>query len=75
MGTAVLYAIDYFAGFAVIGLIYLVLNGILVDILVLAPDGDVLTYANIIWGGFLIMYIVLGLLWLPRKLKEWEGEN
>lgn len=73
MGTAVLYALDYFIGFPLLGIIYYVLNGILVEFLDLAPSGDVLNYANMIWGGVLVFYIVVGFFWLPRKLKEWEG--
>ena len=73
MGTAVLYAVEYFIGFPIIGVVYYVLNGILAEFLSLAPSGDVLTFANMIWSGVLIIYIVVGLFWLPRKLKEWEG--
>ena len=73
--TSVLYVIDYFIGFPLLGIIFYVLNGILVDILVLAPDGDLLNFANMIWGGVLILYIIVGFFWLPRKIKEWEGMN
>lgn len=73
MGTAVLYALDYFIGFPVLGIVFYVLNGILVEFLDLAPNNIVLTYANLLWGGVLVFWLVVGLFWLPRKLKEWGG--
>ena len=75
MGTAALYAVDYFIGFPILGIIYYVFDNILVQFLAIAPDGDVKNYANMLWGGVLIFYIIIGIFWLPRKLKEWEGFN
>lgn len=73
MRTAVVYALDYFAGFAVFGLVYWFLNGILVEFLTFSVQNDAYTFALWVWNTALVIYIVAGIFWLPRKLKEWEG--
>jgi len=72
MGTAALYALDYLGGLAIFGLAYYVLNGILVEFQLIGTDNLVTEYANMFWTGALVIYLVLGLFWLPRVLKEWR---
>lgn len=73
MRTAVVYALDYFAGFAVFGLVYWFLNGILVEFQGFSVQNDAYTMALWVWNGALVIYIIIGVFWLPRKIKEWEG--
>lgn len=68
-----MYALDYFAGFAVLGLVYWFLNGILVEFQVFSLQNEAYEMANWLWNGSLVIYILLGVFWLPRKIKEWEG--
>ena len=70
--TAVTAALEYFIGFPIIGVVYWILNGILVSFRVLTVDSDLLQFCNYMWYGSLVVYLVFGVFWLPRKLKEWE---
>jgi len=72
-GTSILHVLDYLFGFAIFGLAYWVLNGILVDIGVIAVEGIVYDYSNMIWTGSLVIYIIIGVFWLPSKIKEFKG--
>jgi len=73
MGTAAIYALDYLGGLTLFGVVYYVLNGILVEFQLIGTDNIVTPYANMFWVGALILYLLLGVFWLPRKLKEWKG--
>jgi len=72
MATAVIYVFDYIFGIPIFGFMWWLLNGILVEIKVVSATGDVLTLANYFWTAALIIYILFGAFWLPRKIKEWE---
>ena len=73
--TAVRSAFDYFFGLGIFGALYWFLNGILVELKPFALSGDVLTYANWLWAGAIVIYLVAGAFWLPRMMKEWKGGN
>lgn len=70
--TAVMYVFDYLFGFAVFGFLYWLLNGVLVSFRSLSASGSLLSWANYLWFGAVVIYLVFGVFWLPRKLKEWE---
>jgi hypothetical protein len=72
-GTSILYVLEYFAGFPIFGLIYWILNGILVDISVVSTNSVVTDFSSMIWTGSLVIYIIVGALWLPSKIKELKG--
>ena len=72
-GTSILYILEYIIGFFIFGIIYGILNGIVGDISVVAVEGSITNYANMFWTGSLIVYIIMGLFWLPRKIKEYGG--
>lgn len=72
--TAASAALEYFIGFPIFGTAYWVLNGILVEFKVLTLDSDLKAYCNWLWFGALVVYIVVGVFWLPRKIKEYNGE-
>ena len=55
---------------SVFGFLYWLLNGILAEFRPIAESGDVLTYANWMWAGAVILYLVFGVFWLPRAVKE-----
>lgn len=73
MATAVMIALDYFFGLAVFGFFYWLLNGILPDFMAISETGAVYNMAVWLWHGCLVIYLVFGIFWLPRKLKEYEG--
>lgn len=75
MRTASIYALDYFMGFAIFGLVYWFLNGILVEFQVFSATNITYTYATWLWHGSLVIYIVFGIFWLPRVLKEWGSDK
>lgn len=63
---------DYLFGLGLFGLVYWLLNGILVELRVLSATGDVYTLANFLWAGALVVYLIFGIFWMVRKLKEWD---
>lgn len=75
MKTSVGYAMDYIIGLGLFGLIWGILNLIYVPLTALKSPGDLLTIANVMWTGSLVVYLVFGAFWLPRKIKEWEYYN
>ena len=73
--TAVRYVFDYMFGLGIFGLTYWLLNGILVEFRSVSSPGDVYDWGNYVWWGSLVVYLVFGAFWLPRKLKEWQFER
>ena len=70
-GTSVLHVIEYFIGFPVFGIVYNFLNGIVVDMAVATgSNGDVYNYAMMFWTGSIAIYIIIGVFWLPGKIRE-----
>lgn len=72
MGTSVGYAMDYIVGLALFGLVWGILNLSYSPIYLLTADSDLRTIGNIFWVGTLIIYLIFGAFWLPRKIKEDE---
>ena len=70
--TSVMYVFDYMFGIGMFGFMYWLLNGILVNFKPLSSTGTLFDWANYLWFGSLVAYLVFGAFWLPRKLKEWE---
>ena len=70
--TAVTFALDYIFGLGVFGFLYWLLNGILVEFRPLSETGTLLEWANYLWFGSLVVYLIFGAFWLPRKIKEWQ---
>ena len=70
MPTGVFAAFDYIFGLGVFGFMYWLLNGILVEIQPVSESGSLYDFTIWLWGGSLVLYLVFGALWLPRKLKE-----
>ena len=71
MHTGVMAAFDYLFGLGVFGFLYWLLNGILVEIRPVSETGDLLTFANWLWWGAIVLYLIFGMFWLPRKVKEY----
>jgi len=72
MKTSIGYAMDYIVGLALFSLVWGILNLIFVPMTVLKSADDLLTIANILWTGSLVVYLVFGAFWLPSKVKEWD---
>ena len=75
MKTSVGYAFDYIIGLALFGLVWGILNLIFAPLTVLKSADDLLTLANVMWDGSLVIYLIFGAFWLPRKIKEWDYYN
>lgn len=71
-GTGVRYVFSYLAMFAVIGFLFWILNEIILLFKPQSETGNVFDLANFLWGGSLVLILVLSTFWLFRKLKEWE---
>jgi len=70
MATGVMAALDYIFGLGVFSFLYWLLNGILVEFRDVSETGDVYNLASWLWYGSLVLYLVFGAFWLPRKVKE-----
>jgi len=68
--TGVLAVLDYIFGLGVFGFLYWLLNGILLEFKPYSETGTVFDYASWLWFGALVIYLVFGAFWLPRKVKE-----
>ena len=75
VGTSVLYALDYLFGFVIFGIAYWVLDGIMVEFQVYGTGSIVYNFAHMFWTGAIIVYIILGVFWLPSRIKEWGGDR
>lgn len=75
MGTAVMYAFEYLMGFPFFGLVYWIMNGILVDLRSISVQDTVFQYGNYIWAACVVIYIVFGIFYFIRRLKTWTIEK
>jgi len=75
--TAVSSALDYFLGLGLFGGLYWFLNGLIIDLrpYAMTDHPELLTLANWLWVGSLVLYLILGFFWLPRSIKEWDNKN
>lgn len=73
--TSVFYAFDYLIGLAVFGFVYALFNMILPAFRLLSTTGVIYEYANFIWIGALVIYLVFGPFYFWNRLKEWGGPN
>jgi len=75
MATSVMIALDYFFGLAVFGFLYWLLNGIVPEFMAISETNAIYNLAVWLWHGSLVLYLVFGIFWLPRKLKEYDNWN
>jgi len=73
MGTSAIHVLDYLLGLGAFGIVRWVLNGIIEDLQAIGTQNLVTSYANHMWTFALLLYIVVGIFWLPRKIKELKG--
>ena len=74
--TSVSAAFDYFLGLGIFGGLYWFLNGLVSDFSPYAmQDSDLITFANWLWAGALVIYLIIGAFWLPRTIKEYENKR
>lgn len=73
-GTSTLQVIEYLLGFPIFGIAYNFLNGILIDLIAATnSSGDVHNYAMMFWTGSIAIYLIIGVFWLPGKIREIKG--
>lgn len=69
------FVIDYVIGLGIFGFVYWILDGGFVTEIIqadIATQGDVLNLYMYIWAGFVIVYLMFGAMWLPRRINEWR---
>ena len=71
-GTSVSYAFEYFIGLMVFGLLWWMFNGILPEIGVVSVQGDVFRLSQYLWEGSVVVYLIFGMFYLWRRIKEWK---
>lgn len=72
MGTSIIYAFEYLMGFPIFGLVYWILNGILVEFRSVSVQDDVYLFANWMWSAAVIIYVIFGMFWFYRSIKTWK---
>lgn len=68
--TAVIYAFEYLFAIPIFGFLFWILNGILIQIAPVSSKGPLFQLASHLWVGAIIVFILFGIFWLPRKIKE-----
>ena len=70
--TAAIAALEYLLGLAVFGFLFWLLDGIQSEFHSVSEKTTVFQFAIYIWGAAVIIYLIIGAFWLPRKIKEWR---
>ena len=71
LATSVMYAFEYLIGLVVFGLMYWLLNGILVEFRVFSIQDSVYYFCNYMWGAAIFVYLIVGIFYLIRRIKTW----
>jgi uncharacterized membrane protein len=72
-GTSIIFVFDYFIGLGIFGIVYGILNGVVAGVRDSSFVSNVVVdYANMMWTGALIIYIIAGLFWLPLRIREFR---
>lgn len=73
--TSGILVLDYLFGLGFFGFLYWLLNGVLGYMRNLSETGNVWNMCNYLWTGALIIYLLIGIFWLLRSMKEWQYEQ
>jgi len=73
--SAIRHAMDYLFGLGVFGFVYWILNGIRVEFQPVSETGTIYDWANYMFNGAVIIYLIFGAFWFFRVLKEWQFEQ
>jgi len=72
------FVIDYIIGLGLFGFVYWILDGGFIAEVIeadVATQGTVLDFYMYIWAGVVLIYLLFGAMWLPRKINEWRDER
>lgn len=72
MGTSVIYATEYIIGLVVFGLIFWLLDGILIDFVGVSTRDTVYYFAWYTWDAAVIIYLIFGMYYFYRSIKRWQ---
>jgi hypothetical protein len=68
--TSVFHAFDYLIGLVVFGFGYGIFSLVVMAFFPLATSDSLYDYANFVWAGALVVYLVFGPFWFWNQLKE-----
>lgn len=71
MTTSVGSAFELIIAYAVFGLIWMILGGILYSVQGIAPAGAVTDFAWIIWEGVVIIFLFFGAIYFWGQIRTW----
>lgn len=72
------FVIDYIIGLGIFGFVYWILDEGFVALVIqadVATQGTVLDFYMYIWAGLVLVYLLFGAMWLPRKINEWRDNK
>ena len=68
--TSVFHAFDYLIGLIVFGFGWGIFNTVIIVFFPLAISDTLYAYANFVWAGALMVYLIFGPFWLWNKMRE-----
>jgi len=63
---------EYLAGIVMFGLMYWLMNGILLDMTGVSITGTTYDFIMLMWKGILLVYLIFGGIWVIRRYNEQE---
>ena len=69
---SMLHVLEYLGGLCFFGLIYWLLDGILVELQGVSETGNTYDLMLYIWIGIIVIYVLFGGIWVIRKYSEPE---
>lgn len=66
------YVMEYLAGIVMFGLMYWLMNGILLDMTGVSITGTTYDFIMLMWKGILLVYLIFGGIWVIRRYNEQE---
>ena len=70
--TSVYYAFDYIFSLAVFGFLFTILGFIIVAFAAICTSGDIKDFAQYMWYGTPLIFLIFGPFWFFNKLREWK---
>lgn len=70
--TSVSYAFEILIGYAIFGLVFLLMGGIIDAMAPISLSGDVYDFAIYMWRGAVVVYLIFGAVYFWRQIRTWQ---
>jgi len=72
MTTSIGSVFELLIAYAVFGLCWMILGGILYAITPIMPAGAVTDFAGLIWWGVVVIYLIFGAIYFWNQIRIWR---